>query len=294
MKTALYFPKMFRNQYWTLFALLILILNLSACDLINGSESTETETYGIQKKATDNRTAVLGGRTLVIMHNIISDNINIRVDGEYNRTVTEIVFEKVGTGSTDAKAQTRLDGVKITEETNSGAQIYRIDSSAPAGTFVNAVVKMPRENAVRLQMMSGKVGIYDIDGNIDVQAWRGWVDILTGAQSVKVDIEEGDTAIKMYRCKVENQVDVNVLKGSAVLTIPRTINPPAPQSAALTATTKTGTIKVVDLDITNKQETATSFSGIIDRAGGAIKAYVGSGDLTIESWKRLNGGQASN
>lgn len=292
MNTAFNFSKLSLSKAFKWSSLLILILNLSACDLVSDLQGGKTaeETFSVNKKTTENKTTQLGSRTLVIMHNIVSDNINIRVDGEYNRTDTEIVFEKVGLGSTDANAQKRLDGIRITEETNAGAQIYRIDAAAPTGTFVNAVIKMPRENAVRLQLMSGKVGVYDIDGNVDITAWRGWVDVLTGGANVRVNIEEGDTNVKMYRCKQENILDVSVLKGSAVLTIPRTINPPAPQSAALNATTKTGTIKVVDLDVINRQQTATGYSGLIDRSAGVIKAYVGSGDLTIESWSRLNGG----
>jgi hypothetical protein len=143
---------------------LILILNLSACDQLTGSNTNTTGSLAVEKKATEKRdVAALGTRTLVLMHNIVDENINIRIDGNIDPAdnSVKITFDKVGAGSDDAQATSRLNGIKITEEVNSGAYIYRIDSQAPAGTRVNATISMPRDNAVRLQMMAGKIACMD-------------------------------------------------------------------------------------------------------------------------------------
>lgn len=265
------------------FITLILIF-VAACD------SGTSEEPSIINNSRQDYSFSLGNKTLTLVNNIYNDNNHIRIDGHDTVTVVKVRITKYGVGATEEIANNLLTSVQTARASTAFEEVVSFDSPAPNGAYTVTTVTMPRNASLKIVDKQGKHEIYNVDGRLDLNVWKGWMTVLSASQNVKSYMDYGDMLLNLQHCKETGFVDAQMEgDGAVTITVPRLVNSPTPTQANLRAENKEGGIELDGLTLLNRADSNVGTKGMlvtggIDRGNGTYRVLVNKGTLKLRAW----------
>lgn len=264
--------------------LAFILIFLSACDTGGGEESS------ILRNSTQNFSFALGNKSLSIVNNILSDENHIRIDGHDTVTVVKVRVTKYGRGGTEEVADNVLRNVSVVPRSSVFEETLIIDSVSPVGAYTVTTITMPRKASLKIIDKQGKHEIYNVDGRLDLNVWKGWMTVLSATENLRSYMDYGDMILNLQHCKENGLLDAKMeAEGSIIITVPRLLNAPQPTQAILTAENKNGSPEIDGLTLLNRSDTNIGTTGMkitggIDRGNGIYNVFVNKGILRLRAW----------
>jgi len=205
----------------------------------------------------------LQGRTLVFE----GDLSDITIVGEKTE-LASFKFIKDAWGSTETEARNRLRDVEIIEDGDS--TMYRfIVNPEPGYSMVHLTATVPIQTELNVDINNANIRLQSIEGSITIHNKNGRIEITGAASRIDVETLNGSINAGFRRLEAGTQVRAQTRNGGITLALPENI------SAGIEASTRVGTVTILDLEPVEQRMYRTM-------VGGRYTASLGTGTNSIE------------
>ena len=184
-------------------------------------------------------------------------------------TTARLRFVRRGRGTDAAAAREALAAITITESGTPAAYTYTLDTDGEAVATVDVTGTVPRGTALTVEQSSGPVQIAGVDGPLTVKHEHGPVTLQDAADSVRVEIRNGDVSAHFAVLPPDAAVSLRTANGDVSVRLP-----PA-ASAQISAQTEAGDIRSQGLPLTEQHFSPRN-------AGGQYSAQLEPGEATVD------------
>lgn len=253
----------------TPFVVLLLVVGLGACEQPSTTDVDRTE-EGVLRlgsvEAVDTLTRAVSpsGRPLTIE----GVRGTVELQGTDDPTA-QLRFVRHGRGKDAETARGVLADLDITESGSETGYTYTLEKNGGAYAAVDVTGAIPRTTALTIDRTTGPVSITGIEGLLTVTHEHGAVSIREAADSVTVEVKNGDVDVQFAALPSAAEVTLRTVNGDVNLSLP----PDA--SAQLSAETSVGAVQTQGLDLTEQHFTPRD-------AGGQYSAQLGDGAASVE------------
>jgi hypothetical protein len=186
-----------------------------------------------------------------------------------DQEAAELRFVKRGRGKDAETARGVLNDVSVQESGTQDTYTYRLEATSGAYAAVDVSGTVPRETELRLEGSTGPVSVAEVRGAITVRHDHGPVTLTGTADSLDVEIENGDVEVHAAAVPPDAEVRLRTTNGDISLRLP-----PA-SSAEISAQTSVGVIRAQGLPLTDQRFNPQN-------AGGRYDAQLGAGGASVD------------
>jgi len=196
---------------------------------------------------------------------LVFDGFRGRVDLRgADRETAELRFIKRGRGEDAETARGVLQDVSVQESGTQDTYTYTLDATGGAYAAVDVSGTVPRRTELRLEGMTGPVSVAGVRAPITVRHEHGPVTLRGTADSLDVEIQNGDVEVHAAEVPRDAAVRLRTTNGDVTLRLP-----PA-SSAQISAQTSAGVVRTQGLPLTDQRFSPRN-------AGGRYDAQLGAG-----------------
>jgi len=181
----------------------------------------------------------------------------------------ELRFIKRGRGGDAETARGVLEDVTVQESGTQDTYTYTLEATGGSYAAVDVSGTVPRETELRLEGSTGPISVAGVRAPITVRHDHGAVTLRGTADSLDVEIENGDVEVHAAEVPLDAEVRLRTTNGDVSLYLP-----PA-SSAAISARTSVGVVRTQGLPLSEQRFTPRD-------AGGRYEAQLGSGGASVD------------
>lgn len=212
---------------------------------------------------------------------LVFDGFRGRVDLRgTDRETAELRFIKRGRGEDAETARGVLQDVSVQESGMQDTYTYTLDATGGAYAAVDVSGTVPRRTELRLERLTGPVRVTGVRAPITVRHEHGPVTLRGTADSLDVEIQNGDVEVHAAEVPPDAVVRLRTTNGDVTLRLP-----PA-TSAQISAQTSAGVVRTQGLPLADQRFNPRNAGGRYDAqlgpgGGASVDLHTEAGSILI-------------